>query len=118
MVSPKDFAKISKYFDDYGMEYSTMVEDVESAVEKENEKHSGTMFSTYSGFDYGRYHNLREVLSLIFATSPTSSSFHLAVDESPCQTKKNYLPSNKKLVPVGPNLQTFTGKLFTLPRGK
>eukprot|EP00112_Aurelia_sp_Birch-Aquarium-sp1_P006038 Seg1675.1 transcript_id=Seg1675.1/GoldUCD/mRNA.D3Y31 product="Carboxypeptidase A2" protein_id=Seg1675.1/GoldUCD/D3Y31 len=63
MVSPKDFAKISKSFDDYGMEYSAMVEDVEGAVEKENEKHSGTMFSTYSGFDYGRYHNLREITS-------------------------------------------------------
>ena len=115
MVSPKDFAKIAKYFDDYGMEYSTMVEDVESAVEKENEKHSGTMFSTYSGFDYGRYHNLREVkyTFIDFATSSTYSSYYIAVDGSPGETRINYLLSIKKLVPVWPCLQTFPGKLFT-----
>ncbi len=35
--------------------------DVEKSVDEENLGHDGTAFSAYSGFDYGRYHNLYEV---------------------------------------------------------
>eukprot|EP00795_Rhopilema_esculentum_P002245 gene2245-17852_t len=63
MVSPGDLKKLSTYFDQHGLDVSYLVQDVEEAVEKENERHAGTLFSTYSGFDYGRYHSLNEINS-------------------------------------------------------
>ena len=61
MLSPRDFDLISRYFKMHSLEFSSVIDNVGDAVMRENERHIGTLFSTYSGFDYGRYHTLDEV---------------------------------------------------------
>ena len=72
LVSPVEFLKLDAYLKGKGIEYTFLMNNVEQVVEKENERHLGTVFSSYSGFDYGRYHTLSQVfydillLSVIF----------------------------------------------------
>ena len=66
MVSPKDLKSISIYFNLHNLKFSSFIDNVEEVVTKENEKHVGTLFSTYTGYDYGRYHSLREVIFYLF----------------------------------------------------
>ena len=61
MLSSKDLEFISRYFRANSLQYSLVMDNVEATVRTENERHTGTLFSTYTGFDYGRYHTLSEV---------------------------------------------------------
>ena len=61
LVSPSDFPKLSRFLKRKNIQFKIQTSNVESHFEHENDRHLGTMFSTYSGFDYGRYHNLNEV---------------------------------------------------------
>ncbi len=61
MVSADNLVKLSSYLKQKNIDFSYLMADVEKAVDEENLAHAGTVFSSYSGFDYGRYHNLNEV---------------------------------------------------------
>lgn len=61
MISPKDLDLVLPFFKIHQLKYTSFIDNIEDAVVTENERHSGTVFSTYTGFDYGRYHNLMEV---------------------------------------------------------
>eukprot|EP00794_Sanderia_malayensis_P006276 gene6276-6997_t len=61
LASPENSEKLLSFLRQKGISYTILIDNISEAVDKENLRHAGTVFSAYSGFDYGRYHNLYEI---------------------------------------------------------
>ncbi len=65
LVSSTDLIKLVSFLRQKRIVYTVLIDDMEKAVDDENLRHAGTVFSAYSGYDYGRYHNLHEVWPVV-----------------------------------------------------